>query len=451
MQEVIDSSVNELIQIIESKPNSRSVAWQFILEELDAAKEGTSFVKDRIETFYISQKEYLGAMGRSWDDVDGLLGPQQYLVNLTMAIADAVGIEVAAMVRITIVEYILKHYGFGRYYLDDSVRKAKKPLDLFTLTTTEDKLHPHFKWLLDDANEEIRKVILRWSSGFEDRDNKFNHEFQTTFNSSFWEIYLNQCFSDLKMSIDYSKAMPDFTVKTRNNKLLNIEAVTANHAIDSSPEWSKGKIREDDFLNFSCVRILNAINSKYIKYIKSYSKLKHVGKNPYIIAVAPYEQPYFFAQNNEAIIRVLYGQGIDMEKGFKEVSVPTAQKNEDVTLDLGIFTNDKHKEISAIIFSTTATMGKAISQTPLDRTVRFTRYSESQGLITGFVENAKYFETHLDGLQIHHNPFAENPIDESDFDTYEITHYFYDVVNNEIDNQQKNYTLISRNTFENCS
>lgn len=452
MQEVIDSSVKELVKIIESKPNSRSVAWQFVLEELDAAKEGIPFVKERVETFYINPEEYSEATNRSWDDVDGRSGPQQFLLNITMAIADAVNMETAAMVRITIVEYILQHYGFGRYYLDGTFRQAKKPLDLFTLTTTEDKLHSHFKYLLDDENEEIRKVLLRWSSGFEDRDNKFNHEFQTTFNSSFWEIYLNQCLSDLEMSIDYSKAMPDFTVKTKNDNILNIEAVTANHSIDSPPEWTGDQLREnDDFLKFSCVRILNAIISKYKKYTKSYSKQDHVVGNPYIIAVAPYEQPYFFIQNNEGIIRVLYGQGIDKEKNFTELYVPTAQKNDDVTLELGIFNSAKYKEISAVIFSTTATMGKAISQTPLERTVRFSRYDKTRGLLSGLIDNSKYYETHLDGLQIHHNPFADHPIDVKDFDKYEVTHYFYDVVSGEIDNQQKNYTLISRNIFENGS
>jgi len=148
---------------------------------------------------------------------------------------------------------------------------------------------------------------------------------------------------------------------------------------------------------------------------------------------------------------VLYGQGIDKDKDFTEVYVPTAQKNEDVTLELGIFTSAKYKEISAVIFSTTATMGKAISQTPLERTVRFSRYDKTRGLLSGLIDNSKYYETHLDGLQIHHNPFADHPIDVKDFDKYEVTHYFYDVASGEIDNQQKNYTLISRNIFENGS
>ena len=46
---------------------------------------------------------------------------------------------------------------------------------------------------------------------------------------------------------------------------------------------------------------------------------------------------------------------------------------------------------------------------------------------------------------------VEIPGQNGGFDKYEVTHYFYDAVNSEIDNQQKNYTLISRNMFENCS
>jgi len=447
MQEVIDSSVKELVKIINSKPNSLAVAWQFILEELDAAKDGMPFVQDRIDTFYISSEEYFGAINRSWDDVDGWSGPQQFLVNITIAITNTTNIDTAAMVRITIVEYIIQYYGFGRYYLDKSLRSAKKPLDLFSLVAKKDKLHPHFKHLLEKENEEIKNVVLRWSNGFEDRDNKFNYEFQTTFNSSFWEIYLNQCFHDLDMSIDFSKSSPDFSVVSKNKNIINIEAVTANHAINSDPEWSRPESQKEkgEFLNFSCVRILNAINSKYKKYKESYSKLDHVIGNPYIIALAPFDQPYFFIQNNEAIIRVLYGQGID--DNSKEVFVPAAKKNPKVSLMLGIFTNDMHKEISAIIFSTTATIGKAISQSSLNCKIRSSRYHHRKGLVCELTDNSNFYETHLDGLQIHHNPYAENPINASDFDKYEVTHYYYDVENREIDNQQKNYTLISRNAI----
>ncbi|MCQ8856577.1 hypothetical protein NQU50_31295, partial [Escherichia coli] len=48
--------------------------------------------------------------------------------------------------------------------------------------------------------------------------------------------------------------------------------------------------------------------------------------------------------------------------------------NEDTEIPLGIFTNDSYKEISAIVFSTTGTFGKAIVQSRVDRYVRYTRF-----------------------------------------------------------------------------
>ncbi len=450
MQEIIDSAVLELIRVIKSKQNSRKVAWQFVLEELDAAKDGSDFVQDRIKSFYINPSDYIGAMSRSWSDVDGTDGPQQFLLSFAISLSKRVGIETSAAVRISIVEYIIHHYKFGRYFVNDKIQLAKKPLNLFQIIAKETKLNSNYKHLMAEESKPIRDVICRWASGFEDRDNKFNYEFQTTFNSSFWEIYLYQCFKDLNLSVDFSKASPDFTLKSTEGEVVNVEAVTANHAHDSEPEWSSSKGNISDhkkFLDFACVRILNAITSKHEKYISTYSKYKHVKGNPYIVAIAPFEQRFFFMQNNEAIIRVLYGQGVDSNNEFKEVKVPSVIKNSTIPLELGVFTNNKYKEVSAVIFSTIATIGKAITQSDLGREIRVSRFHEISGLISEFKSNDKHFETHLDGLQVHHNPYATIKLNPDLFNKYEVTHYYYDVKKEIIDNQQKSYTIISRNIF----
>ncbi|UOE84240.1 hypothetical protein [Vibrio splendidus] len=450
MQKVIDSAVSELIKIIDSKKNNKKVAWQFVLEELDAAKNGDLVVQDRMKRFYINEADYNGAMLRSWDDVDGPTGPQQFLVMLTMALSSEIGSQAAALVRISIVEFIIHHYKVGCFFINEEILTATKPLKLFETIAEESKLNPNYLHLLTDEYKPVRDVITRWASGFEDRDNKFNYEFQTTFNSSFWEVYLYQCFKDLNLSVDFSKASPDFTILSENKtKTVNIEAVTANHAHDSEPEWTNDcNIRDHNkFLDFACVRILNAIKSKHDKYFKTYSKYDHVKGHPYVVAIAPFEQKHFFMQNNEAIIRVLYGQGVDARNGPEEVKVPVVMKNDVVPLELGMFTSDKFKEISAVIFSTTATIGKAIVQSELERDIRISRYHEFNGLLMDIKPNKQHFETHLDGLQIHHNPYAENKLDPDLFSNYEITHYYYDIEKEKIDNQQKSYTIISRNIY----
>lgn len=447
MQEIIDTISKELIRIIESKKDSQKIAWQFVLEELDAARLGNEFISDKIKSFYIDDRDYIGALNHSWDAVDGAQGPQQFLMQLCSRLDTIIGPADTATVKISIVESVIRYFNFGRYYIDTKFKIAAKPLKLFeVMVKDENILNPNFKFLLEKENKPICDVISRWASGFEDRDNKFSYEFQTTFNSSFWEIYLYQCFKDLNMTVDFSKASPDFTVKTEEGQLINIEAVTANHAQDSSPEWANEDLKNnDEFLNFACVRILNSIHSKHQKFLKTYSQYEHVQNKPFVLAVAPFEQPMFFIQNNEAINRVLYGQGLDKYAGFKEIKVPFAMKSAAVSLDLGIFTNDKYKEISAVIFSTTATVGKAITQSSMPAMIRTSRYHEHKGLIMEFKENAEHFETHLDGLQIHHNPYAENKLLPDSFDKYEVTHYYYDAISNTTDVQQKSYTLISRN------
>ncbi len=457
MQKVIDEAVKTLIKIIDSKPNSEKVAWQFILEELDAGQKGHLFVIQRLCSLNIDRHKFNGAMNRSWHDVDGLDGPQQYLLMLTIALAEKTNNEIAANVRISIVEYIASHYKFGKYN-STSYEKYENKIDLFKILANDNKLHPHFTNLMKDAQKPIREVLNIWVDGFEDRDNKFSKQFQETFNSMFWELYLHQSFKELNMNIDFSKASPDFTVSTSYGNDMCIEAVISNNGDKDEPEWSdvghsefsnKSRI---EFLNYSSIRLLNAITTKHKKYQDDYVELSHVKNKPYIIAVAPYEQSMFFIQNNEAINMVLYAQGLshnleskDKETVFKEIGIPYVEKENGTKLDLGIFTTDKYKEISAIIFSTTATYSKAKVQSNMDCTVRSSRYHRQDGLIVNFTENKDYMETHLDGLQIHHNPFAEIPLDPKEFDRYEITHYRYNCGTKEIDVEQNDYTLISRN------
>ncbi|SUC18406.1 Uncharacterised protein [Proteus mirabilis] len=72
---------------------------------------------------------------------------------------------------------------------------------------------------------------------------------------------------------------------------------------------------------------------------------------------------FSFSQNNISINQVLFG--IDRPKLNNNGSWDIAKKENVIkpsgtTLELGIFTNDSFKEISAVIFSSTGMLGKAI-------------------------------------------------------------------------------------------
>lgn len=109
-------------------------------------------------------------------------------------------------------------------------------MELFTPVVPVEALHPNFSHTLDLGAAGVRAVLADWADGFEDRDFKFVKEFQTTYNSSFWELYLFAVLKQLKIAIDFSVEAPDFVAREH---ALAIEAVIASHAQDDVPEWNK--------------------------------------------------------------------------------------------------------------------------------------------------------------------------------------------------------------------
>ncbi|ANB96729.1 hypothetical protein [Vibrio parahaemolyticus] len=73
-------------------------------------------------------------------------------------------------------------------------------MNLFEFQVPEDKLHPNFKNILIPQRENERRLLSQWANGFVDRDKKLVKEFQTTFNSTFWEIRSGPQFSDMTLS-----------------------------------------------------------------------------------------------------------------------------------------------------------------------------------------------------------------------------------------------------------
>ena len=91
-------------------------------------------------------------------------------------------------------------------------------LDLFTPIVESEKQHYIFKILSNETMYAERNVILDWADGFVDRDNKFVKEFQTTFESSLMELYLNKILKSENIDIDYKHNAPDFVC----NKMVHL-------------------------------------------------------------------------------------------------------------------------------------------------------------------------------------------------------------------------------------
>lgn len=321
-------------------------------------------------------------------------------------------------------------------------------MKLFDIVIEESKLHPNFKSIMDPIRSNERALLLEWASGFIDRDNKLIKEFQTTFNSTFWEIYLYRVFVELGLEIDWQHAAPDFSLSNKSCSFV-VEATTANAANGKPCEWEKtfsmeelAELKRFSKINHeSIIRLSNALISKERKYAKSYSKQAHVIGKPFVLAIAPFEQPYFNHQYTRPINAVLYDIYVDEDAyldnpkkfpyGPPNVSLGFVEKDNGAEIALGMFTTPEMENVSAVIFSCTATWGKlsAMSHTELANTKVLSVWSKNDdGIpVKRICSNYEHNETIFDGLQVFHNPFAKTPLPKEVFNKKGIVQSTFDI------------------------
>jgi len=297
-------------------------------------------------------------------------------------------------------------------------------VNLFEPIVSAAQHHPNFKNLLRMGNGFTLDVLNDWAQGFIDRDGKFVTEFQMTFNSSFWELYLHAVLKKYDMPVDFTKASPDFCLPSKG---FNIEATVASSAQGAAPEHLRlGKAPPADLnaFNFrSIIRLSNSLAAKRRKYLESYAALDHVQDRPYVVAVTNFDQPFSFMACQRPIEAVLHGYYVDEERyiasgggegRLEGETLLKVFKDNGSPIELGLFTTPAYREISAVIFSNCANMGKvrALSSDPSPGIVftalRLNPASDLPHIIRA--PKRRYEENLLDGLRIYHNPYATHPL-----------------------------------------
>lgn len=317
-------------------------------------------------------------------------------------------------------------------------------MDLFTPITPADKLHPNFVRCLLPQREGEREVVAAWAEGFEDRDGKLVKEFQTTFNSTFWEVYLFAVFKAYGFTVDWKHSSPDFVLETPKGGVV-VEAVTANAAQGATPEWNKPSmltdaVRNKDFdgLNREAIiRLSNALLGKLKEFRKSYGQMQHVKGKPFVIAVAPFEQPDFQHQYDRSMRALLFDEYVDETSYLKNpeafpdgppsVSLGSVEKANGTTIDLGIFNNDSWAEVSAVVFSCVATWGKTVAMSTRSSLglVHSSWGTDASGKSQPRIARIGVpSESETDGLQVFHNPHARRPLDPEVFRRPGVVQHF---------------------------
>lgn len=296
-------------------------------------------------------------------------------------------------------------------------------MDLFTPQVRPEKQHMVFQMLLKDEYGPERAVLKDWADGFRDRDGKFVQEFQTTFESALWELYLNATLRSLSLKPDLSVASPDFVVTAPHR--FSIEATIAAPPQGGPPPIGYN-LSDDipaDFTQFNIgasIRITNSFTGKVRRYREHYARLPHVAGDPFVIAIAAFDRPLAHFAANRPLFAAIYGLYYDeaatKPDAAKVVSynVSAAPKSISADVPMGLFCDASYSEVSAVIYSPLVTWGKvrALADNPSAKTI-YTTFHPQTGSLRPEVRRAikrDYSEHLLDGLYVLHNPFAGKPI-----------------------------------------
>ena len=283
-------------------------------------------------------------------------------------------------------------------------------MDLFTPVVPPNRMHQNFVRTLADTAASVRNVLTSWATGFVDRDGKFVLEFQTTYNSSFWELYLFAVLKEASIEVNFSHSAPDFVCQ---NLPMAIEAVIASHAHDDVPEWEKtmkGMVHDDleGAYRQSIIRMSNAFLSKEQKFRSSYAALRHMPGKAFVIAMSNYGTQDFNMLGDVAMQRLLYDVW-EEERVLKANGAP---------VDVGLFRSPRFSHVSVLLYSSVATFGKArvLGNENGQFLVHAVRIKDNITPLHIYQPIQDYSESLTDGLRLFVNPYADVPIDLNVFD-----------------------------------
>ena len=304
-------------------------------------------------------------------------------------------------------------------------KRRTSSLNLFDPIVSAERQHTIFKQICEPQFAPERAVLADWSKGFVDRDGKFVQEFQTSFESSMWELYVYACIRALGGTVDFLHASPDFVTSLHGHNLC-IEATIARPPAGAQDAYGAGPASvPDDLTAFnleSTLRLCNSFTAKADKFNRSYSVLPHVQGKPYVIAIASFDRPNAHLAANRPIIAALYGIYFDEAETLATQApqiirypVDGVRKTPTAAVLAGYFANCANAHVSAVIYSPVATWGKirALADAPNAKTIYTTFHPNPTSLLPSMrrVWKSDYAEHLLDGLYIFHNPFARLPLD----------------------------------------
>ena len=315
-------------------------------------------------------------------------------------------------------------------------------MDIFSSIVPASKQHPNFTSIFQERNRFALDVLTDWARGFSDRDGKFVKQFQTTFDSSFWELYIFSVLKHFRCTVDFKYSSPDFVVN--GPTAFCLEATVAVNDTRTKPPHQTvvGDIPSDlnTFNTEAIIRLSNSFTSKHKKFKDFYAHLSHVSDKPFVLAIAAFDRPCFNMQCQRAIEALLYGYYVDEEAYIagQDFSAPPIGnpiqeviKYNGAIIETGLFYKEEYSDISCVFFNPCATWGKALalSHDPNSHSVFTSLKLNMNGGITPHVvreTKQRYSEHLIDGLRIYHNPRAHHALPRELFRDKRVFQLYWD-------------------------
>lgn len=320
-----------------------------------------------------------------------------------------------------------------------------KFFDLFNVVVTEDKRHPFFEFLDEkEAYLAAKDVIKEISYHYKDIDGNYIQQFQSLngFDARLWELFLFCFCREEYFSFSRNLHAPDFIIEKLGHSIA-LEAVIINRSVltreailqDSKPSTQQ---EIDEKMKFEMpMKYANAL-AKKLK--KKYWELQHVKGKPLMFAIADFHAFMSMTWSFQALLEYVFGYKpsyFKNEKGeviFTFEPIEGFEKSPGVIVPAGFFNLPESENVSAVLFSATATISKfnrmgkqaglGSANSTLIRSGLCHNHDKDAVLPNSFSytvdENSR--ETWAEGVSIFHNPKALYPIDHNLFPS--CAHHF---------------------------
>ena len=298
----------------------------------------------------------------------------------------------------------------------------RKPSDIFKLLSKPS--HHVAAWILNQLYLSMPNPDANWVSDCQ-TDN---------FHTRLWEAQLLASFKEQGLMVSQPHPSPDFLIENKHGGEAWVEAVTTNpqeryNHVNSTP-MDPPKDQKERLLGSAAERFAKTLGNKLVR---KYHELEHVSGMPFIIALADFHAPSSMTWSRESLICYLYGKYpfIKTDATGQFVCVePVTNLIGKSAFPAGLFNDNQHSELSAIIFTNACSIAKlnrvGVSAGASAKGLKFSRVGEffdrSPNALKGIpfcldVASKEYrllwpqgYEPWCAELEVFHNPYAKYPV-----------------------------------------